>query len=310
MKNVTKRGKTSLIGIFLLLLSVSVHAATRQQIESVLESARKDLRISIATEERIAEALDTLKKSGTAAPDVIEDYELYLSRVQAIVAENREKVAKTETLHARYDTLKSLKGSAPGGDAADITDSAIPEEQVVDEVAVLDRQLDASLYEFDETLLTELDLIRAKSSERMQDLAEQAAAAAKRLREKGIEIDSGSEGDNQEPGQDSGQDSGGEQKEITEAAEGAAEDGKETQIEAPEEAAEKGKGREDGEVPTQGKSWEGVEGSAQHPKNRYDPEKDDIVARQLREAAERETDPQLREKLWKEYEQYKKNTGN
>jgi hypothetical protein len=33
---------------------------------------------------------------------------------------------------------------------------------------------------------------------------------------------------------------------------------------------------------------------------------DDIVARQLREAAENETDPVLKEKLWKEYEEYKK----
>jgi len=31
---------------------------------------------------------------------------------------------------------------------------------------------------------------------------------------------------------------------------------------------------------------------------------EDIVARQLREAAEKETDPELREKLWKEYEAY------
>ena len=301
MKNITSRIKMGLTGIFLLLLSVSLHAATRQQIESVLESARRDLRISIVTEERIAAALDTLKKSGTAAPDVIEDYELYLSRVQAIVAENRKKVAKIETIHARSDTLNPSKGSVPGGDTADITDSVIPEEQAVDEVAVLDRQLDASLHEFDEILLTELDLIRAKSSERMRDLAEEAAAAAQRLREKGIEIGNGSEGDNQEPGQDSAQDSSGKQKEATEATEGPAETGK---------AAGTGKGREDGEVPTQGKSWEGVEGSAQHPKNRYDPEKDDIVARQLREAAEGETDPQLRVKLWKEYEQYKKNTGN
>ena len=32
---------------------------------------------------------------------------------------------------------------------------------------------------------------------------------------------------------------------------------------------------------------------------------DDIVARQLREAAQRETDPVLREKLWDEYRKYK-----
>ena len=34
---------------------------------------------------------------------------------------------------------------------------------------------------------------------------------------------------------------------------------------------------------------------------------DDIVARQLREAAENETDPELREKLWDEYRDYKRN---
>ena len=36
---------------------------------------------------------------------------------------------------------------------------------------------------------------------------------------------------------------------------------------------------------------------------------DDIVARQLREAAMKETDPELREKLWQEYRDYKKSTG-
>jgi hypothetical protein len=35
-------------------------------------------------------------------------------------------------------------------------------------------------------------------------------------------------------------------------------------------------------------------------------ENDDLVAKQLREAAEKETDPELREKLWKEYQDYKK----
>lgn len=38
---------------------------------------------------------------------------------------------------------------------------------------------------------------------------------------------------------------------------------------------------------------------------------DDIVARRLRKAAEQETDPELKDKLWKEYVEYKKNNqGN
>src|SRR5882757_8438816 len=35
---------------------------------------------------------------------------------------------------------------------------------------------------------------------------------------------------------------------------------------------------------------------------------DDIVARRLRKAAEQETDPELKDKLWQEYVEYKKNT--
>ena len=35
------------------------------------------------------------------------------------------------------------------------------------------------------------------------------------------------------------------------------------------------------------------------------PQDDDIVARQLREAAEKETDPELKKKLWEEYWKYK-----
>jgi hypothetical protein len=35
---------------------------------------------------------------------------------------------------------------------------------------------------------------------------------------------------------------------------------------------------------------------------------DDVVARQIREAAEQETDPHLREKLWDEYRKYKRGT--
>ncbi|MCW8126509.1 hypothetical protein OQE62_07970, partial [Microbulbifer halophilus] len=37
-----------------------------------------------------------------------------------------------------------------------------------------------------------------------------------------------------------------------------------------------------------------------------DGDDDDVVARQIREAATRESDPELREKLWEEYRKYKK----
>ena len=282
-------------GILLLVLCANLYAATRQRIESALESARKELRISMATEEQISSELAKLKKSGDVSSDMVEDYELYLSRVQAMVAEHRKRVTKIEALHARYDMRKAADGSAHSDDTEAMINPAIPEEQVVDEVAALDRQLDSSLSQFDEMLLKELDLIRAKSSERMRDLAEEAAAAAKRLRDQGIEINEDFGGESAKSEQDSTQ-----AQKTTEREKDASENGKEKKAE---------EDKDDSELTAPDTSREGVEGSRNHPKNRYDPKDDDIVARQLREAAEEETDPELRKKLWKEYENYKKNKG-
>jgi hypothetical protein len=58
-------------------------------------------------------------------------------------------------------------------------------------------------------------------------------------------------------------------------------------------------------APTSGPG--GVGGSV--PPDVGDGSDDDIVARQLREAAEKETDPELREKLWDEYRAYKNSVG-
>lgn len=291
--NASKWWKVIPATVLLLVLSTSLYAASMQKIESALESARKDLRISMATEERIYFELEKLKKSEHISPDIIKDYDTYLIRVQAMVAENRKKVDKLEALSAKYNTRKATYGTSYTDDTSAMLDPSIPEEQVVDEVTVLDRQLDSSLADFDEVLLKELDLIQAKSSEKLQDLAQEAEAAAQRLRDKGIEIDTDSKAENA----DSHQDSSEEPKE-TEKEKSALEAGKESSSK---------EGKDDTTLTTQDKSREGAEGSQRHPKNRYDSKDDDIVARQLREAAEKESDPELKEKLWKEYEQYKKN---
>jgi hypothetical protein len=50
----------------------------------------------------------------------------------------------------------------------------------------------------------------------------------------------------------------------------------------------------------------GGSGPSTVPADIPDGSDDDVVARQLREAAMKETDPELREKLWQEYRNYKK----
>ncbi len=53
----------------------------------------------------------------------------------------------------------------------------------------------------------------------------------------------------------------------------------------------------------------GAQGSGSAAPSIPDGSDDDIVAKRLRKAAEQETDPELKEKLWKEYIEYKKNSG-
>jgi hypothetical protein len=69
---------------------------------------------------------------------------------------------------------------------------------------------------------------------------------------------------------------------------------------------------EESEVTQQGRMPEGAEVASVEenapsliPDDIPDPQGDDIVAQQLREAAVAETDPALREKLWEEYRRYK-----
>jgi hypothetical protein len=255
--------------------------------ESKLKKAREDLKVSEATERKIAAKLEALKKSGNASAEDIRDYEIYHERVQAMVAENRKKVEELESAYRRHKpegkTPQTTKSSGSPG-----SDESIPEEQTQDQVAELDRQLAASLSQFDAMLLKEMETIETKSAAKMRDLAQEAAEAAKRLKEKGIDLgtaesESSDEASQQEKTAD--KETAGE-KSDSETESGGVDDA----VASSDEPKGQGSGPKD------------KRGS------RYSEEDDDIVARQLREAAENETDPELKEKLWKEYEDYKKNT--
>ena len=248
--------------------------ASQETVDSKLEEARRNLRISEATEKRIASELEQLKNSGTASPDTIKNYEIYHESVQEMVAENRKIVEQMEAAKARHSSEEQSSAATAGGKLDNMLDPKIPEEQTTDEVAALDRQLNASLSEFDARLLKEMDEIRDESAGKMRDLAQEAAEAAKRLREKGVDVDT----------------SGSESSEASEDEQMQAEQGTEGSKTASTET-----------------SRQGGAGSSREKQGRAGYEDDDIVARQLREAAENETDPELKEKLWKEYDEYKKN---
>ena len=246
-----------------------------------LAEARENLQTSRETEKRIASELEHLKKSGDASAEVIKDYEEYLARVRAMTAENRKIMEQMEAAYDRHTPGETKSDSAVSNKRDKMVDPNIPEEQIVDEVAALDKEFNESLAKFDDRLLKEMDAIRAGSAKKLQDLAQEAADAAKRLRDKGVDVDT----------------TGSESSEETDEQKEASQSGRETETTG---------GAAEAETASRDGSRKGGKSGSADDRHRTDYEDDDIVARQLREAAENETDPELKEKLWKEYEEYKK----
>jgi hypothetical protein len=195
-----------------------------------------------------------------------------------MTAENRKIVAQMEAVFDQHTHSKSNPNSPAPNKSSNTYDPNIPEDQAMDEVAALDKEFNESLAKFDDKLLKEMDEIRAESAKKLQDLAQEAADAAKRLRDKGLDVDS----------------SGSESSQETDGQKETSEGGREMGT---------AKDTADAETTSRDGSRKGGKGSSAGERGRTDD--DDIVARQLREAAENETDPELKEKLWKEYEEYK-----
>jgi len=271
---------------------VRVEATAPEAADDQLRAAREKLRVSRETEERVQAEFEKLKASGQASAEVTKDYETYLERIRALVAENREVVAKLEA--AMAVPAQNRNRPASGNEKTDGT-------------AQLDRQLDTSLSEFDEMLLQEMDMIRAQSDRKMTSLAEEAAAAADRLRKKGIDVGGSEAAEQSPPQEDDAKDGAGSETAANEPS--ASRDGGETG-QNDGASAEAGGGMTGSKQPGKETGGDAAGNRSPNRDSGYGEEDDDIVARQLREAAENETDPELKKKLWKEYEDYKKNTRN
>ena len=268
-----------MLGVLVLCFfyGTAAYGVTEEGVKSQLDQALENLRVSEATQARISLQFERLQRSGNVSPQVLKDYETYLDRVHRMVLENRKILQKMETALGRHGSGKKIAGSPDNLEKGHVAVQKLPEAEIRDEVVVLDGEFHASLVAFDEMLLKELETIRMKSANRMQDLAHEAAAAAERVRDKGVEVDTSypGKGEKTEGGQKA---SGGEHSKDPAA----------------------GRDRE------YDKGTGGGKGGTYSRKERPARSDDDIVARQIREAAENETDPELKERLWKEYENYKK----
>ena len=151
-----------------------------------------------------------------------------------------------------------------------------------EKVTQLDHDLSSALGEFDDMLLKEQEKVAAHIPRQRESGSSSAAGG-------GSSGSSGGEygGEGQAAGMD--QSAGGASQEA-----GDAEAGSFPQTGDEVKTFGKGSSGQSKLPPTAGRE----------PKD-LSQEDDDIVARQLREAAEQETDPEVKEKLWEEYRKYK-----
>ena len=158
-----------------------------------------------------------------------------------------------------------------------------------EKTANIDKQLSAALADFDELLLKEEE----KVSSRVPSQRESGSSG-----QNGTNGSGGAFGSAGESGQGSG-DQDGSGTASTSAGDYASSSaqGSQTAQSGTTSGAQNSVGAGDANIDH---SKYGAPGGKLPP-----PKDDDIVARQLREAAEKETDPELKKKLWEEYWKYK-----
>ena len=159
-----------------------------------------------------------------------------------------------------------FKAALPGSEGIDVQYERTDGEKT----AAMVGQFENSLGEFDEKLLREQD--RVKSQKPLSSSANSAGGGA-------------AGGSNGEAGGESTQDSADGEE---------ADEGQQSDQQGSDQTA----------TGERGNSSSGKQSTA--PPGTPDGSDDDVIARQLREAAEKEPDPELKKKLWEEYKRYKK----
>ncbi|MDX2417818.1 MAG: hypothetical protein QNK19_10200 [Xanthomonadales bacterium] len=214
--------------------------------------------------------------SGTEAAD----YAAYIARLQRRVYEDCQGVL---ALGGSYpDDLPCLTGAPTQTGSADIVMQA--ERTAEEQVAALDAMLMAGLGEYDERLLREQERIKAAAPNTNSDTGDGSGSDGGGA-DGGGEGEDGTEGDAGDQGRNSGGVAGNNQRTGTTGGQ-----------------------RQGGPVDSSQGSGDAGNDSDQ-PADIGDGSDDDVVARQLREAAEKETDPELKAKLWEEYRRYTRGTN-
>lgn len=284
--NLRDTGRLCGLLVFSIVLTISVPG--RAAIDETVEQLRLDYAAFRAAEDDYRQQRQLYGLDGADAAD----YASYVARLQRRVFEDCQAVIDAGS-SLPEDLPCPVQGMASSKSADIATDSELtPQEQI----AALDSMLNAGLGDYDEKLLREQERIKAATPNDNSDGGGEGGAAGQGDGSGG----DGSEGDGSEGG---GPDGG--------ASEGEGSDGQ-----GGEPGGSPGSNRGGDQTgdrraggPEDSSTGSGDRGrDTDQPSDIPDGSDDDVVARQLREAAEKETDPELKAKLWEEYRRYKRGT--
>jgi hypothetical protein len=257
-----------------LVLPVLLFAASASPVEqaTLLDQLRTDYAAMVSAEQEYRR----LRERGALNEREASDYAAYVARLHRLVAEDCRSVTAAG-LDMPDGVLCPEFAAMPV--PADIDLAA--ERTRAEMTGELDAALLAGLGEFDEMLLREQE--RVKASAPLTDVADGDAGggvAGGDTAGDAVAGAAGATGDATQAGDagDADRTSGG------------------------------GSGSSTGGGAAPPGSWNQSGRSPSQPDDIPDGSDDDVVARQLREAAEKETDPELKEKLWEEYRKYKQGT--
>ncbi len=290
--------------LLLSLLSTSVYASTSDaEFANIVQAER--------ARARAQQAFDKSRRSmGDAERQDYEDYLHQLAqRVQARCTAASPDAAAIQRLKLPCDTLPAPLILSPVDRQAERL-----EEQRKGQT---DAELDESFGEFDELLLSEQEKLEHARSHRSEESGgggggndgdgtaggDEGQGQGQGQGKSGTQTADGSQGDSQKSGK------GGQTGKSKDQKKGA-KDGtgqRKGQNKQGTQTGKTGSGQtgttSDGTKTKQGSTQTGNQTGV--PSDIPDGRDDDIIARQLREIAEKETDPKLRARLWEEYRRYK-----
>lgn len=249
-----------------------------------IEDLRESILLLAQARDHALDTYNDMEKEGFSSETTRLDHQLFIDYLDSRIAVYCKELHDLSGSLAIADLPCSFPTGVgrSGGDLVMLPSetSSTTDEQI----AALDESLNAALGEFDDMLLQEQKTVAMHVPSQTEGGKNTSH--------------SDSQAGDEEGRRDQGDESGRQETESGESEkEPAAPNGEGTDS---SDKSRKGAGAGDG--------TEGADRDSSSQSDRLDASDDDVVARQLREAAEKETDPEVKKKLWEEYRKYKEST--